>query len=65
MLAVVGSVLALSRHYAVADGVPPWRLVTLLVLAQFVASWPTARRRFAPMATLGCALGVQGLLHVR
>ncbi|WP_319053803.1 hypothetical protein, partial [Streptomyces europaeiscabiei] len=64
VFAVAGSVLALSGHHAVADGVPPWRLVTLLALAQFATVWPAAQRRFAPMATLGCTLGVQGLLHV-
>lgn len=61
--AVAGSLLALTGHFAVADGVPPWHLVTLLVLAQFAAAWPAARRRFAPVATLGCALGFQAVLH--
>lgn len=64
VFAVVGSVLAVSGHYAVADGVTPWRPTALLVLAQFAVAWPAARRRFAPVATLGCTLGVQGLLHV-
>jgi hypothetical protein len=64
VFAVVGSVLAVSGHYAVADGVTPWRPTVLLVLAQFAVAWPAARRRFSPVATLGCTLGVQGLLHV-
>lgn len=34
VFAVVGSVPAVSGHYAVADGVTPWRPTVLLVLAQ-------------------------------
>ncbi|WNZ09884.1 hypothetical protein [Streptomyces sp. 11x1] len=56
--AVVGSVPAVSGHYAVADGVTPWRPAALLVLAQFAVAWPATRRRFSLVATLGCTLGV-------
>lgn len=62
--ALAGSVLAALGHVAVADGAVPWRFVSLLAGAQFIAVWPVARRRFSFPAALGCALAVQGVLHL-
>lgn len=56
--------LAALGHVAVADGAVPWRFVSLLAGAQFIAVWPVARRRFSFPAALGCALAVQGVLHL-
>lgn len=64
MFALAGSVLAALGHQAVADGTVPWRFVMLLAGAQFAAVWPVARRRFSLRSALGCALAVQGALHL-
>ncbi|WP_155057922.1 hypothetical protein [Streptomyces blattellae] len=64
LFAVLGTVLAAFGHHAVAEGTVPWRLVGALIVAQFVAVWPLARRRYAPAATVVCTLAVQGLLHL-
>ena len=64
VFALAGSVIAALGHHAVADGTVPWRLVLLLAGAQFAAVWPVARRRFSLASALGCALTVQGAMHL-
>ncbi|MFE7899451.1 hypothetical protein ACFU3E_18355 [Streptomyces sp. NPDC057424] len=56
--------LAALGHQAVADGVVPWRFVMLSAGAQFVVVRPFVRRSFSLPAVLGCALAVQGALHL-
>jgi hypothetical protein len=61
---VLGTVLATFGHHAIAEGTVPWRLVGVLIVAQFAAVWPLARRRYGPVATVMAMLAVQGLLHL-
>ncbi|WP_328476473.1 hypothetical protein OHS71_03000 [Streptomyces sp. NBC_00377] len=61
---MLGTVLAVFGHHAVAEGTVPWRLVTVLVVAQFAAVRPLARRRYGPAATVGTTLAMQGVLHL-
>ncbi|WP_280885535.1 hypothetical protein [Streptomyces sp. LBL] len=56
--------LATFGHLTVAEGPVPWRLVAVLAGAQCAAVWPLARRRYAPVATVGFTLLVQGMLHL-
>ncbi|MFJ1806888.1 MULTISPECIES: hypothetical protein [unclassified Streptomyces] len=64
LFAVLGTVLATFGHHAIDEGTVPWRLVTVLVVAQFSAVRPLARRRYAPVATVGFTLVTQGALHL-
>ncbi|KRD21024.1 hypothetical protein ASE41_16125 [Streptomyces sp. Root264] len=64
LFAVLGTVLAAFGHHAIAEGTVPWRLVTVLTVAQFSAVWPLARRRCAPVTTIGVTLATQGVLHL-
>ncbi|WP_262056491.1 hypothetical protein [Streptomyces sp. STR69] len=64
LFAVLGTVLATFGHHAIAEGTVPWRLVGVLIAAQFAAVWPLARRRYAPVATVMATLAMQGLLHL-
>ncbi|WP_445042949.1 hypothetical protein [Streptomyces sp. SAS_272] len=64
LFAVLGTVLAAFGHHAIAEGTVPWRLVTVLTVAQFSAIWPLARRRCAPVTTIGVTLATQGVLHL-
>ncbi|MFI6460567.1 hypothetical protein [Streptomyces sp. NPDC050538] len=64
LFAVLGTVLATFGHHAIAEGAVPWRLVGVLIAAQFAAVWPLARRRYAPVATVMATLAMQGLLHL-
>ncbi|NGO09046.1 hypothetical protein G5C60_15925 [Streptomyces sp. HC44] len=64
LFAVLGTVLATFGHHAIAEGTVPWRLVGAAVVAQFVAVWPLARRRYAPTATVVFTLATQGMLHL-
>ncbi|WP_405620408.1 hypothetical protein [Streptomyces sp. NBC_00076] len=64
LFAVLGTVLATFGHHAIAEGTVPWRLAGVMVVAQFAAVWPLARRRYTPAATVACTLATQGLLHV-
>ncbi|WP_157857438.1 hypothetical protein [Streptomyces yerevanensis] len=64
LFAVLGTVLATFGHHAIAEGTVPWRLVGAATVAQFVAVWPLARRRYAPAVTVVVTLAVQGLLHL-
>ncbi|MFC4472230.1 hypothetical protein ACFPH6_48475 [Streptomyces xiangluensis] len=64
LFAVLGTVLATFGHHAIAEGTVPWRLVGAAIVAQFVAVWPLARRRYAPVATVVATLAVQGVLHL-
>ncbi|MGW1747117.1 hypothetical protein ACWCRD_16225 [Streptomyces sp. NPDC002092] len=64
LFALLGTLLAAFGHHAIAEGAVPWRLVGVLVVAQFAAGWPLARRRYTPAATVLCTLTVQGGLHL-
>ncbi|MER6563962.1 hypothetical protein ABT300_40835, partial [Streptomyces sp. NPDC001027] len=64
LFAALGTVLAVFGHHAVAEGTVPWRLMTVLTVAQFSAAWPLARRRRAPVTTIGVTLATQGVLHL-
>ncbi|WP_179165967.1 hypothetical protein [Streptomyces sp. Amel2xC10] len=64
LFTVLGTVLATFGHHAVAEGTVPWRLVAVLIVAQFSAVWPLARRRCAPVATVVVTLAMQGMLHL-
>ncbi|MGW2047780.1 hypothetical protein ACWCPF_21750 [Streptomyces sp. NPDC001858] len=64
LFAVLGTVLATFGHHAVADGAVPWRLVAALIVVQFAAVWPLARRRYAPVATIAFTLATQQALHL-
>ncbi|WP_327397549.1 hypothetical protein [Streptomyces phaeochromogenes] len=64
LFAVLGTVLATFGHHAIAEGTVPWRLVGAAIVAQFVAVWPLARRRYAPTATVVFTLATQGMLHL-
>lgn len=64
MFAVLGTVLATFGHHAVAEGTVSWRLVAVLIVAQFSVVWPLARRRYAPIATVVSTLAMQGVLHL-
>ncbi|MFE2881635.1 hypothetical protein [Streptomyces sp. NPDC059272] len=64
LFAVLGTVLAILGHHTIAEGTVPWRLVGVLIAAQFAAVWPLARRRYAPVATVMATLAMQGLLHL-
>ncbi|MPY32927.1 hypothetical protein FNH09_17145 [Streptomyces adustus] len=64
LFAVLGTVLATFGHHAVAEGTVPWRLVAVLIVVQFSAVWPLARHRYAPVATIGFTLAMQGVLHL-
>ncbi|WP_406441409.1 hypothetical protein OHB14_20760 [Streptomyces sp. NBC_01613] len=64
LFAGLGTVLATFGHHAVVEGTVPWRLVAVLILAQFAAVWPLARRRYAPVATIAFTLAMQGVLHL-
>ncbi|MGW0949834.1 hypothetical protein ACWD4O_45915 [Streptomyces sp. NPDC002623] len=64
LFAVLGTVLATFGHHAVADGTVPWRLVAVLIVVQFAAVWPLARRRYVPVATITLTLATQGALHL-
>ncbi|WP_051814696.1 hypothetical protein RFN58_35375 [Streptomyces iakyrus] len=61
---MLGTVLAAFGHHAVAEGAVPWRLVGAVMVAQFTAVWPLARRRYMPAATVACTLVMQGALHL-
>ncbi|MER7683746.1 hypothetical protein [Streptomyces sp. NPDC097610] len=61
---MLGTVLATFGHHTIAEGTVPWRLVALLIVAQFAAVWPLARRRYAPVATVTLTLTTQGVLHL-
>jgi hypothetical protein len=64
LFVVLGTVLATFGHHAIAEGTVPWRLVAVLVVAQFAAVWPLARRRYPPVATVVFTLAMQGALHL-
>ncbi|WP_435212806.1 hypothetical protein [Streptomyces sp. bgisy034] len=64
LFAVLGTMLATFGHHAITDGTVPWRLVGTLIVTQFAAVWPLARRRYTPAATVACTLATQGALHL-
>ncbi|MFJ3658726.1 hypothetical protein ACIPPR_36165 [Streptomyces nigra] len=61
---MLGTVLATFGHHAIAEGTVPWRLVAVLITAQFSVVWPLARRRYPPVTAVGFTLAVQGVLHL-
>ncbi|WP_254076061.1 MULTISPECIES: hypothetical protein [unclassified Streptomyces] len=63
LFAALGTLVAAFGHHAIAEGTVPWRLVTVLTVAQFSAVWPLARRRCTPVATVAVTLATQGVLH--
>ncbi|MCX4904617.1 hypothetical protein [Streptomyces sp. NBC_00878] len=62
--ALVGSVLAAVGHHAVEGGQVPWRLVTVLAVAQFVAVRPFTRRGPGLLAVGACVLAAQAAMHL-
>ncbi|MGW2358036.1 hypothetical protein [Streptomyces phaeofaciens] len=64
VFAVLGTVLALLGHHAIAEAAVPWRLAGALVAVQLAAFLPLARRRPSPVVTLGATLVTQGALHL-
>lgn len=64
LFASLGTVLATFGHHAIAETAVPWRTVGVLIVVQFAAVWPLARRRYVPAASVAVTLAVQGVLHI-